>query len=290
MASLLVPQLYSKSTSKTDNIGPESAAADSALKNAQEPAVYVVKKGDSLYSIANSQGTTIKALKAANHLKTSRLQIGQKLSIPAAPGLEKAATASVSPHVRETGAAESQLPDSNAIHSTQDGATDAGEMDAEANSGAAQETNADDQEVDLSSQPLRYRLASAGLEWLGVRYRRSGSSEEKGFDCSGLVKRLFGKFQIGLPRSSREQFQEGVKVANDELEVGDLVFFSSKGKVPNHVGIYIGDNMFIHAALRAKQVMISNLTSPWYKKRFLGARRLLDLWQDETHPDDQTSK
>jgi hypothetical protein len=143
-----------------------------------------------------------------------------------------------------------------------------------------------DPDVESEVQPLRYQLASMGLEFLGVKYRRSGESETSGFDCSGFVKTLFEKFQISLPRSSREQYKVGEKVDKDELEIGDLIFFSSRGKTPSHVGVYIGDDKFLHAALKARRVLISSLTSPWYTKRFLGARRLLDLWKDDTKASD----
>jgi len=139
-------------------------------------------------------------------------------------------------------------------------------------------------------QPMRYQLASMGVGFIGVRYRRSGESEQSGFDCSGFVKSLFDKFEINLPRSSREQFKVGEKVDKDKLEVGDLVFFASRGKTPTHVGVYIGDNLFIHAAIAAKRVLVSNLAASWYSKRFLGARRFLDLWKDEPKPGDPKSQ
>ncbi len=133
-------------------------------------------------------------------------------------------------------------------------------------------------------QPLRVRLASTGMGFLGVRYRWNGNSPMHGFDCSGLVKSLFDKFNISLPRSSREQYKVGEKIDKDKLEVGDLVFFSSRGKSPSHVGIYLGDNQFLHAARKARRVIISSLSGSWYAKRFLGARRLSDLWTEETVP------
>ncbi len=141
-----------------------------------------------------------------------------------------------------------------------------------------------DAPVESAEQPLRYRLATAGLNFLGVRYRWNGISEHSGFDCSGMVKSLFEKFHISLPRSSREQYKVGEKVDKDKLEVGDLVFFSSRGSTPTHVGVYLGDNMFLHAARKARKVLVSDLTATWYSRRFLGARRLSDLWEPEPGP------
>jgi cell wall-associated NlpC family hydrolase len=132
---------------------------------------------------------------------------------------------------------------------------------------------------------MRLQLVEAGFKLIGVRYRRSGGSEKTGFDCSGLVKNLFSKFNIELPRTSREQFKQGEKVDRDKLEAGDLVFFSSGGSHPTHVGIYIGNDKFIHAARKARQVMVSDLNKIWYTMRYLGARRISDLWGDDPDPD-----
>jgi len=137
---------------------------------------------------------------------------------------------------------------------------------------------------DLKNHPLRLQLAKAGVGMLGIQYRRGGS-QESGFDCSGLVKNLFSRFEIELPRSSRQQYGQGEKVDREKLETGDLVFFSSGGKQPNHVGIYIGENKFLHAALKAEKVIISDLNKTWYAVRFLGGRRISDLWEDESPPD-----
>jgi LysM repeat protein len=119
-------------------------------------------------------------------------------------------------------------------------------------------------------------LVQAGFKLLGVRYRWSGGSEKSGFDCSGLVKNLFARFDIDLPHSSREQYKLGEKVERDKLEMGDLVFFTSGGKLPNHVGIYVGNDKFLHAARKARQVIISDLNKRWYDHRYLGARRLMN--------------
>jgi cell wall-associated NlpC family hydrolase len=137
---------------------------------------------------------------------------------------------------------------------------------------------------DKSAEPLRVQLAKVGMEMLGIRYRRGGA-KESGFDCSGLVKNLFARFNIELPRSSRQQYRQGEKVDRDKLEIGDLVFFSYGGKQPNHVGIYLGENKFLHAALKAGKVVVSDLNKAWYTVRYIGARRITDLWKDEPAPE-----
>lgn len=124
-------------------------------------------------------------------------------------------------------------------------------------------------------QPIRDRLATAARQFLGLPYRWGGMSRQKGVDCSGLMKILFAAFQVDLPRTSNEQFHAGESVAIDNLESGDLLFFSSDGVTPNHVGLYVGGNRFVHAEKRAGHVIITDLNQPWYTRHFFGARRII---------------
>jgi cell wall-associated NlpC family hydrolase len=86
---------------------------------------------------------------------------------------------------------------------------------------------------------------------------------------------------INLPRTSREQIQSGKEIPVDQLEMGDLVFFSNGGEIPDHVGIYVGDHRFLHAEKRAGRVIVTDLNQPWYATRFLSARRVLDLERND---------
>jgi gamma-D-glutamyl-L-lysine dipeptidyl-peptidase len=126
------------------------------------------------------------------------------------------------------------------------------------------------------SQTVRFKLAKAARTFLGLPYRWGGMSERRGADCSGLVKMIFAKLHVELPRTSREQIQSGQEVPLDNLETGDLVFFSSGGDTPTHVGVYIGNHQFLHAEKKAGRVIITDLSQPWYAERFLGARRVVD--------------
>jgi peptidoglycan endopeptidase LytE len=80
---------------------------------------------------------------------------------------------------------------------------------------------------------------------------------------------------INLPRSARQQFKEGELIDKAELSIGDLVFFRTYAPFPSHVGIYLGDNLFIHASSTKKKVTIDSLTTPYYFKRFIGAKRVI---------------
>src|SRR5919198_1413357 len=137
------------------------------------------------------------------------------------------------------------------------------------------------EESSATTQTVRYRLVKMARTFLGLPYRWGGMSERRGVDCSGLVKMLFAKLHVELPRSSREQIHSGKEIPIDQLEMGDLVFFSLDGEIPNHVGIYVGNNRFLHAEQKAGRVIITDLKEPWYAKRFLGARRVMGLWKSE---------
>jgi len=116
------------------------------------------------------------------------------------------------------------------------------------------------------------------LDLIGVRYKFGGQSPEKGLDCSGLVKYVFESVTgNSLPRSAREQAKVGEKVERDELQPGDLVFFNTRRAAYSHVGIYLGDNEFIHAPRKKSSVKIANLDGQYWKKRFNGARRLIGI-------------
>lgn len=117
------------------------------------------------------------------------------------------------------------------------------------------------------------KLLGTAREFLGIPYKFGGSSL-KGIDCSAYVKRVFAALDIELPRTAREQFHVGEKIAKEELTPGDLVFFKTYARYPSHVGIFIGDNKFIHASSKGKKVEISNLDARYYSKRFIGAKRL----------------
>ncbi|TJY38970.1 NlpC/P60 family protein [Cohnella pontilimi] len=109
---------------------------------------------------------------------------------------------------------------------------------------------------------------------IGIDYDYGGTTTS-GFDCSGFTGYVFKKLGVELPRSSREQFAVGKKVARDDLRPGDLVFFNTNGSGVSHVGIYVGQNKFAHAST-SKGVTITSLSESYYAKRYLGARRVLD--------------
>jgi len=118
-------------------------------------------------------------------------------------------------------------------------------------------------------------LARTALSYRGLRYRFGGESVRGGFDCSGLVREVCAKWGIYLPRAANAQFGAGKPVSRAALEPGDLVFFKNTYKRGlSHVGIYIGHNLFLHAAGRRQGVLVSSLFSAYHLNHWAGARRL----------------
>jgi hypothetical protein len=112
--------------------------------------------------------------------------------------------------------------------------------------------------------------------FLGAPYRLGGSTL-KGIDCSAFVKKIYQVFSVDLPRTAREQFSIGKKVEKGQLEEGDLVFFKTRRANNTHVGIYIGNNEFVHASSRNKEVKVDNLDAPYFNQRFLTGVRVKEL-------------
>jgi cell wall-associated NlpC family hydrolase len=119
-------------------------------------------------------------------------------------------------------------------------------------------------------------LSAYALGLIGVEYKWGGTSPEGGLDCSGLVRYVFQQVTgVTLPRTAKELSRIGDKVAIDDLKPGDLVFFNTRRFAFSHVGIYLGDNRFIHAPSRGREVEVTTLDKSFWQKRFNGARRLV---------------
>ena len=122
---------------------------------------------------------------------------------------------------------------------------------------------------------ISHPLALQALTQLGIRYRWGGKSPETGFDCSGLV--LYSAQQslgLKLPPRSYDIALFGSEVPRTDLQVGDLVFFNTLGRRNSHVGVYLGDNQFVHSPASGGVVRIENMNMAYWSKRYNGARRL----------------
>ena len=213
---------------------------------------YVVQRGDCLFTISTKVGLPIEEIKKINSLHTSGLKIGQILLLPRG---------------------ESRLDEK---------AEELG--DEEEISGFFQREG--EKAESVTSTPLgkwnnpeeRSLLVRVVRTFLGVPYKLGGSTL-RGIDCSAFVKKIYEIFSIQLPRTTREQFSIGKKVEKNQLEEGDLVFFRERGNRA-HVGIYVGDNQFVHASSYSREVKIDYLDTPYYSKRFLRGVRVKELERD----------
>ena len=132
-------------------------------------------------------------------------------------------------------------------------------------------------QVHDKASDLASGLVVSALNFVGVRYKRGGVSAETGFDCSGFTQHVFEMtFGLVLPRRADEQASAPglVAVKRDDLKPGDLVFFNTLRRTFSHVGIYIGDNRFIHSPRTGERVRTEDMSFAYWAKRFTGARRV----------------
>ena len=120
---------------------------------------------------------------------------------------------------------------------------------------------------------VKQKLEREFKKYKGVKYRYGGTTS-RGFDCSGYVQRVYKEaFNINLPRTTKAMMKTGVKVSKKNLKIGDLVFFHPTRKY-YHVGIYMGDGVFMHAST-SKGVMKSRLDLKYWQRSYVTARRIL---------------
>jgi LysM repeat protein len=233
---------------KTDEVVRKSSNRISK-KLSGETDSYVVQKGDSLYSISKKLGLSIEEIKKMNGLQASTLKIDQVLLLPKDESRLDEETEELGDREEIAGASQTE--------------GEKGESVASATLGK------------WSNPEERNLFVRVVKTFLGVPYKLGGSTL-RGIDCSAFVKKIYEIFNIELPRTTREQFSMGKKVEKDQLEEGDLVFFKRRGNSA-HVGIYIGDNQFVHASSYNRQVKIDYLDTPYYSKRFLRGVRVKEL-------------
>jgi len=219
--------------------------------------IYVVKKRDTLAGIARKTGVSIAELREINRLPGSALKIGQKLSLNKLEPDEQPELLA-----KYTGdELEAEVADGAIL--TPDEAW--AEIERRKKESAALLGK-------WSSPDEPTLLVKAAMGFLGAPYRLGGFSAQ-GIDCSGLVKKIYQLFDIDLPRTANEQSRVGMRVARSDLSEGDLLFFNTRRR-GGHVGIYIGNNEFVHAASRKRGVRVDNLDTPYFNKRFIRAVRL----------------
>ncbi|HEY9322611.1 MAG TPA: C40 family peptidase [Candidatus Methylopumilus sp.] len=118
-------------------------------------------------------------------------------------------------------------------------------------------------------------IIDKAYELTGIKYKLGGSRPETGFDCSQFVKYVFEQaLNLSLPPSARSLSKMGETIKFEDLQPGDLVFFNTRKSKYSHVGIYVGNNKFIHAPRTGKTIRVESLTKNYWLKRFNGATRV----------------
>ena len=225
---------------------------------------YVVKRGDTLSAIARKHHTTIKNLRETNGLKKSNIiKIGKVLKVPQT---KKPITFVKTDKRTSTKKLTRTLAnlDTISLENTK-------EEKRSTFTFSNLFSNSKKEEEDKCQ-----KITSLAKTKLGKKYVWGASGNKNTYDCSSFVKYVYKKQGIELPRTSIMQSKVGKYVKRDELQKGDLIFFDTskkrKGYV-NHVGIYLGDNKFIHASSAKKKVVITSLEKNFYSNRYNGARR-----------------
>jgi LysM repeat protein len=243
--------------------------------------VYTVKSGDSLWQIANKHGITVSYLKQVNNLNSNLIFPGNKLILSQKAVQE--ATPTPTPSYTNSSIYTIQSGDSLWKIANRFGVS----IDW-----LKQNNNLISDKICVGDKLLvgshngdsvsRSALAVNGnnivikaAEYLGTPYAYGGQSPG-GFDCSGFVKYVFSQFGYNLQRTAAGQFQAGKTVARTELLPGDLVFFRCNNGGIDHVGIYAGNNQFIHSSSpRSGGVIYSSMNEGYYVRSYVGAKRIV---------------
>ena len=122
--------------------------------------------------------------------------------------------------------------------------------------------------------PDAYAITSTALDLRGVPFLNGGTTPS-GFDCSGFTSYVFQQHGVALPRLAADQYRAGRGVADDEIEAGDLLFFTTVAPGASHVALALGSDEFVHAPSARGQVRVERLSSSYWSRRFLGARRVV---------------
>lgn len=263
---------------------------------------YIVKKGDTLFEISKNFGVSISELKKMNNLKNSKLKIGQKLVV----GIRKANTIEnvkkeinfeeIKPIVNVSKKVYYKVCEGDTIESISEKFQIEPEKLLQANLIRREdlkvgqilvippkdllEDKSEEETTIEKYSDLRTKIIYEALNYLGTKYRYGGESRS-GLDCSALTRLVYRIIGLNLPNNSISQYQNGIPVNKEDALPGDLVFFKRGNRI-GHVGIYLGNDLFIHASFTLKRVVISSLSEKYFKNRFAGFRRYLKE-EDETY-------
>ncbi|MGI6595941.1 MAG: LysM peptidoglycan-binding domain-containing protein [Candidatus Ratteibacteria bacterium] len=294
-SSLIMPKqkLVVKITNDT-----QQSVKTSAVIGGYETISHFVKKGDNLEKISKRYGVSVASIKKTNNLNGSIIKIGQTLKI-SVPKKESPIPELVTPQPIVgiyTEKAYYKIKKGDTLESVASQYNITSEQLKEANLmldsdfkegltivipagytiediGSLVSDDGVDTEIAKEAKTFREKILTESFNFLNMPYKLGGSGKTS-IDCSTLVRCVYEKIGIKLPNTSYKQYAEGQPISKEEIEEGDLLFFYNKGSV-GHVGIYIGDNMFIHASSNEKKVTIASLENAYFKRNYAGARRIL---------------
>lgn len=251
---------------------------------------HTVKSGESLWGIANQYHISVSTLESANHLSTTTIQPGEVLRIPEKSSSSSAELTSLKPVTKPT-TVQVTVKSGDTVYGiarrygvSMDSVLSANHLSSHSilhigerlvvstGTSSSASGRSESSLASLSTAVLGQKIVDLAEQFEGVRYHWGGESPS-GFDCSGLVQFVLGHFHIHVPRTSYEQYKVGTPVSEHNLQVGDLVFFSTDTAGASHVGIYAGNGKFINAEDRG--VRLDSLRNSYWAKRYIGARRVL---------------
>ena len=244
---------------------------------------HTIKKGDTLSGISKKYKVSVQEIRGLNNLKkTAKLKPGQKLTVKKTG--PKTYTVKKGDNIfriaKKFNLDVDELKDINLLDSDDLKKGQKLLVEPEPETEIAQAANLVEEikklseSEELANMSMSDRLMLFAKKFLNIPYKFGGSSI-MGIDCSAYVQKVYGFIGINLPRSARLQFYEGEVVDRDSLSIGDLVFFRTYASFPSHVGIYMGNDLFIHASSKDKKVSIGSMNAPYYFKRFIGGKRLI---------------
>jgi len=224
---------------------------------------HTVKKGDTLYKIADKNNISIVKLRKENGMrKNDVLRLGSIIKVPVRT-LTAPKKKTVQKHNNKTRHTSLSNLDTFILNANQSEEDDGSFDDIVFNTSK------------VESDRCR-KIISVAKTKLGKKYVWGASGTKNTYDCSSFTKYVYRNFDITIPRTSIRQSKHGTYIKRSDLQKGDLIFFDTskrkKGYV-NHVGIYLGNNKFIHASSAKKKVVITSLDQKFYSQRYKSARR-----------------
>ncbi|GJM16766.1 MAG: hypothetical protein DHS20C13_20930 [Thermodesulfobacteriota bacterium] len=260
---------------------------------------YTVVSGDTLGGIGDKFDVSVKELKNANNLRSNNIRVGMKLVVP---GYTKVASTPTQKTQKSSKTINSKyivkkgdtlgliaqghglsISSIKSVNNIKGNNIRTGQIivlpGVKPNYSEQQNKTASRSQSPSNSHPSKLKakesIITVAKQYLGAPYKFGGYSFKTGIDCSGYVKKIFSKFNVELPRTARDiYYNAGIRVSKSQLQVGDLVFFRTYASYPSHVGIYMGNNLFIHASSGARKVAITRLDKKYYTKRYIGAKRI----------------